>query len=277
VKGLIGKCAWVTGGASGIGRATALALADAGADVVIGSLVATQRDSVLPDQNCHTPTDDELFATKEEIQKRGVRGAAFPLDVVSAESIATSYQSILSNFGKVDILINAAGTSARKPIINHPDEIWNRVIDVNLTGPYRTIKTCFAGMVERRWGRIVNVSSTAANSGYPLYSAYCASKSGLVGLTRCVALEGAAYGVTCNAICPGFVETEQCNSALRQEIEIKALGISLEQYKAQIVSNLPQSRFLTPEEVAALIVYLCREEALGIEGQAITIAMGSQW
>src|SRR6185369_17928219 len=106
---------------------------------------------------------------------------------------------------------------------------------------------------------------------------YCASKSGLLGLTRCVALEGAPYGVTCNALNPGFVATDSNYSACRMEIEIAGLNLSVEEYQAKVAETLPQKRFLKPEEVGALAVFLCRPEALGIEGQDITIAMGSQW
>jgi 3-hydroxybutyrate dehydrogenase len=267
----------VVGGASGMGRATALALARAGADVAIGSLVASQRGAVLHDQNCHTPDDRNLAATKAEIESLAVRSLALPLDVCSAESVAASYQAITGTLGGIDVLINAAGSSARKYIVDHPDDMWQRMLDVNLTGPYRTIKLCLPGMIERKWGRIVNFASTAANVGYPMHSAYCAAKSGLLGLTRCVALEGAAHGVTCNAINPGFVDTDSNYSASRTEIEIAGLDMSVEEYRAKIAASLPQKRYLTPDEVAALAAFLCRPEALGIEGQDITIAMGSQW
>ena len=268
----------MTGGASGMGRATALALARAGADVAIGSLVASQRGSaVLPDQNCYTPMDAALAATKREIEGEGVRALALPLDVCSAASVEASHRAILEALGEVDVLINAAGSSVRKFIADHPDELWYRMLDVNLTGPYRTIKLCLPGMIRRRWGRIVNFASTAANIGYPMHGAYCASKSGLLGLTRCVALEGAPHGVTCNAINPGFVDTDSNYSASKMEIEIAGLDTSVEAYRAQIADSLPQKRYLKPEEVAALAAFLCRPEALGIEGQDITMAMGSQW
>ncbi len=276
-KYLAGKSAWVTGGASGMGRATALALARAGADVAVGSLVASQRGAVLKDQNCFTPPDDALASAKAEIEGEGVRAFAMALDVCSDESVAAGFRGVIDAFGKVDILINAAGSSVRKFMVNHPDELWQRMLDVNLTGPYRTIKRCLPGMIERRWGRIVNFASTAANVGYPMHSAYCAAKSGLLGLTRCVALEGAAHGVTCNAINPGFVATEANTSALRMEIDIAKRDISVDEYRAEIMASLPQKRFLSPAEVGALAAFLCRPEALGIEGQDITIAMGSQW
>jgi NAD(P)-dependent dehydrogenase (short-subunit alcohol dehydrogenase family) len=274
---LKGRTAWVTGGASGMGRATAIALADAGADVAIGSLVLSQRGAVLKDQNCHTPADAALTETKYEIETRGVRGLALPLDVCSSESVRAFYEAAIDVFGKVDILINAAGSSIRKFIVDHPDELWQRMIDVNLNGPYRTIKLCLPGMIERRWGRIINFASTAANVGYPMYGAYCASKSGLLGLTRCVALEGAPHGVTCNAVNPGWVATDANYSACQQEIEIAGLKMTVEEYRAKIAAGVPQRRFLHPSEVAALAVFLCRDESLGICGEDLTIAAGSLW
>jgi 3-hydroxybutyrate dehydrogenase len=274
---LSGKVAWVTGGASGMGRATALRLARAGADVAIGSLVLSQRGAALPDQNVYTPADEALESTRAKIEALGARCLALALNVCAEESVQASYEAITSAFGRIDILVNAAGSSARKLIADHPDDIWHRIVDTNLNGPFQTIRRCFPGMVGRRWGRIVNFASTAANVGYPRHSAYCASKSGLLGLTRAVALEGAPHGVSCNAINPGFVATGSNYSASQQEIAIAELDISVEEYQARIAATLPQKRFLSPDEVAALAAYLCRDDAFGINAETITIAMGSQW
>jgi 3-hydroxybutyrate dehydrogenase len=274
---LKGKVAWVTGGASGMGRATALRLARAGADVAVGSLVLSQRGVALPDQNVHTPADDALEETRADIEALGARCLALALDVCSDDSVQQSHDRIVAEFGRVDILVNAAGSSARKLMVDHPDEIWHRIVETNLTGAYRTIRLCFPGMVERRWGRIVNFASTAANIGYVRHSAYCASKSGLLGLTRAVALDGAAHGVTCNAINPGFVRTGSNYSASQQEIALAGLDITVEEYQAGIAQSLPQKRFLDPDEVAALAAWLCREDAAGMNAESINIAMGSLW
>jgi 3-hydroxybutyrate dehydrogenase len=274
---LAGRTAWVTGGASGMGRATALRLARAGSDLAIGSLVQSQRGVALQDQNVHTPADQSLLETKAVLEAHGASALAMPLDVCSDDSVEACFAAIIERFGKIDILINAAGTSARKLMVDHPDDLWHRVIDTNLNGPYRTIKRCFPGMLERRWGRIVNFASTAANIGYVRHGAYCASKAGLLGLTRCVALEGAPWGVSCNAVNPGWVATDSNYSACQQEIEIAGLDISVEEYRARVAKGLPQKRFLDPDEVAALVVFLCRDEAFGINAESITIAMGSLW
>jgi NAD(P)-dependent dehydrogenase (short-subunit alcohol dehydrogenase family) len=183
----------------------------------------------------------------------------------------------MNAFGKVDILVNAAGVAAEQPICGHTEALWLDVIDTNLSGYFRTISACLPGMIERQWGRIVNIASTAANIGYVRHSAYCASKSGLLGLTRCVALEGAEHGVSCNAINPGWVATDSNYSACQQEIAIAGLDITVEEYRARTAKDLPQKRFLHPDEIGALIAFLCREEAFGINAEAINIAMGSLW
>jgi NAD(P)-dependent dehydrogenase (short-subunit alcohol dehydrogenase family) len=274
---LSGRTVWVTGGASGMGSATALMLARAGANVAIGSLVASQRGIALPDQNVHTPNDEALAQTAHEIEGYGVSALALPLDVGSQDSVETFHTEVVRRLGPVDILVNAAGSSARKLMLDHPDEIWHRMIDTNLTGAFRTIRLCFPSMVERRFGRIINFASTAANVGYVRHSAYCASKAGLLGLTRCVALEGAEHGITCNAINPGWVATDSNYGGCEQEIAIAGLDITVEEYRARIAAGLPQKRFLDPDEVAALALFLCRAEAAGINAEDVTIAMGSLW
>jgi NAD(P)-dependent dehydrogenase (short-subunit alcohol dehydrogenase family) len=274
---LSGHTAWVTGGASGMGRATALRLALAGANVAVGSLVASQRHVALPDQNVHTPNDEALARTAREIEEHGVVALALPLDIGSQASVENFHAEIVRRLGPVDILINAAGSSARKLMLDHPDEIWHRMIDTNLTGAFRAIRLCFPTMVERRFGRIINFASTAANVGYVRHSAYCASKAGLLGLTRCVALEGAEHGITCNAINPGWVATDSNYSGCEQEIAIAGLNITVEEYRSRIAAGLPQKRFLDADEVAALALFLCREEAAGINAEDVTIAMGSLW
>jgi 3-hydroxybutyrate dehydrogenase len=274
---LSGRTAWVTGGASGMGRATALRLARAGANVAIGSLVASQRGVALPDQNVHTPKDEELAQTGRQIEAYGVSALALPLDIGSQDSLEAFHAEVVRRLSPVDILVNAAGSSARKLMLGHPDEIWHRMIDINLTGAFRTIRLCFPTMVERRFGRIINFASTAANVGYVRHSAYCASKAGLLGLTRCVALEGAEHGITCNAINPGWVATDSNYGGCEQEIAIAGLDITVEEYRSRIAAGLPQKRFLDPDEVAALALFLCRDEAAGINAEDVTMAMGSLW
>ncbi len=179
-------------------------------------------------------------------------------------------------FGKVDILANAAGITAEQVICDHPDPLWDKVIDVNLTGTYRTIKLCLPGMIERKWGRIVNIASTAASVGAATSGAYCASKAGVVGLTRCVALEGAPHGVTCNAISPTWVETK-FGVEWMKEIGDEEEGTTGEQYIADAKAANPQGRLVQPAEIGALAAFLCRDEAFGITMENLTISAGSLW
>ncbi len=256
-KFLQGRVAMVTGGASGMGRAMALAFAQAGADVAIASRTAL------------------ASPCKAEIEARGVRAVAMNVDVTSANSVLAFYEAVVKTFGKVDILANSAGIFAEQTMSGHPDEVWDQVINVNLNGVYRTIKLCLPGMISRKWGRIINIASTAAVVGSPTNAAYCASKAAVVGLTRCVALEGAPYGVTCNAISPGWVETNLGKNWMTEIAETSNLPFS--EYIQEIKQGNPQKRIIQPEEIGSLAVFLCRDEALGITMQDITVSAGSLW
>jgi NAD(P)-dependent dehydrogenase (short-subunit alcohol dehydrogenase family) len=276
-KQLAGRKAWVTGGATGMGRECALALAGAGADVAVSSLPVSEKGTLRPEQNAVTLTDAELEATRKEIAAKGVTALAFGFNVTKDDSVQSTFEAIEKAFGRIDILINAAGHSARAFMVDHPDAIWHAIIDVCLNGHYRTIKRCLPGMIDRKWGRIVNFASTAANVGAPAHSAYCAAKSGVLGLTRCVALEGAPHGVTCNAINPGFVNTPQSRIAQRQQMKIDNITMSDEEYYEHWRLKIPQQRWIPAEEVGALALFLASDLALGVTGQDITIAGGSLW
>jgi NAD(P)-dependent dehydrogenase (short-subunit alcohol dehydrogenase family) len=175
--------------------------------------------------------------------------------------------------GPVDILVNAAGIDFNHAICGHPDEIWHRIIDTNLTGTYRMIKRCLPGMMDRRWGRIINIASTSSIVGHALKPAYSASKSGLLGLTRCVALEGAAHGVSCNAISPATVETEMLNTTFLHTSE--RTGSTVEELRRERLETYPQKRFLEPREIGALAAFLCRDDAFGITMENIAVSAGA--
>ncbi|MFO1056182.1 MAG: SDR family oxidoreductase [Dongiaceae bacterium] len=274
---LSGRVAWVTGGATGMGRAIALALARRGAEVAIGSLMESERASVVREESVYLLSAAEMERTRQEIEDCGVRATALPLDVGSTASVQASFRAILERHGRIDILANAAGATARHRMIDHPDELWDRIINVDLTGAYRTIKLCLPGMVERRWGRIVNIASTAANVGAIAHGAYCAAKTGLLGLTRCVALEGAPDGVSCNAINPGYVPTPQNGIGMVQQMRIDGVEMSLEDYRRKVAETIPQKRWIDPDEIGALAAFLCRDDAFGVTGQDLTVAGGSSW
>lgn len=273
-KFLEGRTAMVTGGASGMGRAMALAFASAGADVAIGSLLAgaarTEGEVV------YQPGAAELDACKAEIESHGVRCLAMGLDVTSDESVQAFYDAIVADLGKVDILANAAGITAEQTVCGHPDPTWHRVIDVNLNGTYRAIKRALPGMMERNWGRIVNIASTASNVGAVTSGAYCASKAGVVGLTKCVALEGAPNGVTCNAISPTWVDTSfgrDWMGGIAEDQENR----SGDEYIADVKTANPQGRLIGPDEIGALALFLCQDNARGLTMENLTISAGSLW
>lgn len=273
-KFLSGRTAMVTGGASGMGRAMALAFADAGADVAIGSLLAG--GGKVTGELVNMPGAEELESTREELLAKGVKAIGVSLDVTSTESSQAFFDATQQAFGKVDILANAAGITAEHEICGHSDKLWDKVIDVNLNGTYRVIKLCLPGMIERKWGRIINIASTAATVGAVTSGAYCASKAGVVGLSRCVALEGAPHGVTCNAISPTWVETtfgKEWMSNIAEEQESR----TGDAYIADVKEANPQGRLVQPSEIGALATFLCRDEALGITMQDLTVSAGSLW
>jgi 3-hydroxybutyrate dehydrogenase len=272
---LLGRSAWVTGGVTGIGRAIALALADAGANVAIGSLLA---GGYLPQAAyAARPTIGALDDTANAIRAHGVDCFASGLDLRVDEDVDRFHRAAAEALGPIDILVNAAGISAQEEMIGHSDETWGVVLDVNLNGAYRTTKRCMGSMIERGWGRIVNIASTAAEVGYPRHSAYCASKAALLGLTRCVALEGAEHRVTCNAINPGWVASEMMRLGSERRVAQGGPGATPEENMAFLAETMPQKRLIPAEEVAAFVVFLSRDDALGLTGEAITVAGGSIW
>ena len=273
---LAGRTALVTGGASGQGRAIALALAARGANVGVGSYLALH--GPLPDKtDSYFPPQQELDQVCAEIRALGVGALGSDLDVRSTASVEGLHAALVAAFGAVDILVNVAGIAAEQPILGHSEKLWLDILDTNLNGAYRTIRVALPGMIERKWGRIVNIASTAASVGAKDNPAYCASKSGLLGLTRCVALEGAPHGVTCNAISPGYVNTRMLRSSVKRWLAAEGNVRSEEEYLAAIAASYPQKRIIEPEEIGAVAAFLCRDEAFGIAAQDITVAAGSLW
>ena len=261
----------VTGGATGIGRAIALGLADAGADVAIGSLLTGAHVRIHEDETTHLPAEEEMLETLKELKQRRVRALASDLDVRSDESVDRFLDAARESFGGIDILVNAAGSGSYQRLHVHDDALWHKVIDVCLNGPYRTIKRCLPGMYERRWGRIVNISSNLGSIGIAAEAAYCAAKHGLIGLTRAAALEGAPYNVTCNALKPHWADTKLARQSVVRELARTESTQTVEEYIADVARDEPQRRLIPPEEIGALAVFLCREDALAITGADIPI------
>lgn len=274
MRELEGRSAVVTGGLTGQGLAIAEALAGAGASVAVGSYLGTsgrQGDAAAYLE------PEALKAVRERLEAHGGRVHAGHLDVRSIDVIRPFLAEAKAACGPADILVNAAGTTAEQPVCGHPDELWDKILDTNLNGAFRMIRELLPGMIERKWGRIINIGSTAATVGWKDNPAYCASKSGLLGLTRCVALEGAAHGVTCAMISPTWVETELMRRDVQQIIEAEGKGRSLEDGMAEVAAQNPQQRLIQPEEIAATALFLCSEGAKGITMENIQITGGALW
>ncbi len=256
MKDLEGKVVLVTGGGSGIGRAIALAFAAQKSRVAI-----TGR------------TQATLDAVAEEIRRTGAE--AFPriCDVTQKAQVETLRQEISSRFGPVQVLVNNAGIAPAAGFLEMQDSLWEEVMRVNLTGTYNCCKVFLAEMLPSNWGRIINIASTVAKVAYSHISAYVTSKHAVLGLTRALAVETATFGVTVNAICPGYVDTglTRRNALLMAEKRGKPLDDSL----GILASTSPQKRLIEPEEVAHLALMLASESAKGITGQAINVDGGA--
>ena len=249
---LTGHHAVVTGAGSGIGRATAERLAEAGCQVtLIGRHVA------------------RLNETADRI---GDLAFAAPADVTDPDALAAAIEVGRDRFGPIDILVNNAGAATSAPFLKTDAEALRAMLALNLEAPAEAARLVLPGMLTRRWGRIVNVASTAGLKGYPYVSAYVAAKHGLVGLTRALALEVASKGVTVNAVCPGFTDTDLVARSV--EAITGKTGRSEEEARAALAASNPQGRLITPDEVAQTIVWLCSEGASGVNGAAVPIAGG---
>jgi 3-hydroxybutyrate dehydrogenase len=193
--------------------------------------------------------------------------------VAQEDSVKACTRAAIEAFGGIDILINSAGIAPSAPLHKMPLEDWNRVLAVNLTGPFLLTKELLPGMLERKWGRVIHVVSIAGKSGMQYVSAYCASKHGLMGMIRATALEVAPKGVTINGICPGYVESPMTDDNVARIAE--RTGHSPESVRGKMESFSPQRRLIEADEVAASAVYLAGESARGINGQGINICGGS--
>jgi NAD(P)-dependent dehydrogenase (short-subunit alcohol dehydrogenase family) len=246
------RLALVSGASRGIGYTTALALARAGYDVA-----AAARDQVRLDD------------VRSKIAALGVRAFAVQIDVTDRASVDAGVHAVVAAMGPPAIVVNNAGMARSRPFTDISYEEWREILDVNATGAFLMTKACLPAMLEAGWGRVINVASTAALQGYRYTAHYTASKHALLGMTRALALEVATKGVTANCVCPGFVDTEMTQRSI--ETIAGATGRSLADSRALLEAESPQKRLITPEEVAAAVVYLASDEARGVNGQALVI------
>jgi NAD(P)-dependent dehydrogenase (short-subunit alcohol dehydrogenase family) len=202
----------------------------------------------------------------------GDRVLALALDVTNNAQALEAVEASVKRFGRIDILVNNAGQAESAPLAKTELALWQRMLAVNLTGTFLCTREALAEMTKRGGGRIVNVASTAGLVGYAYVTAYCAAKHGVVGLTRAVALETAKSGVTVNAVCPGYTETDIVQDAVANIVA--KTGKTEAEARAALVARNPQGRMIQPDEVAATVLWLCLPGSGSITGQAIAIAGG---
>jgi NAD(P)-dependent dehydrogenase (short-subunit alcohol dehydrogenase family) len=252
---LADRAAFITGGGRGIGRAVARAFAREGARVFV---VAR--------------TTAEVERVAAEVGEGAASYAS--CDVADPRSVEAAFAAARAFLGSdPDILVNNAGVAESSKFAETSDEFWRRHLDINLTGTFYCMRAALPSMLKKGWGRVVNVASVAGKTGAPYVAAYTASKHGVVGLTRSVALEVARTGVTVNAVCPGYVDTDMTTRAV-ENIQAKT-GRSAAEALEAIKRMSPQQRLVTPEEVAALALLLASHDGRGITGQAINVDGGT--
>jgi 3-hydroxybutyrate dehydrogenase len=255
---LAGKSALITGSTSGIGLAIARALAEAGCNITLNGF----------------GNAGEIESLREAIEKdHRVRARYSGADMTKPAEIEAMIEDATAAFGGVDILVNNAGIQHVAPIDEFPVEKWDAIIAIDLSSAFHTTRSALPKMKANRWGRIINIASTHGLVASPFKSAYVAAKHGVVGLTKVIALEVAEQGITCNAICPGYVQTPLVENQI--EDTAKARGISREEVMRDVLlAAQPTKHFVQREQVASLVVYLTSDAAAPITGCALPIDGG---
>lgn len=266
---LEGKVALVTGASRGLGRADALALARAGADVVVTDILAESGDNQKVaekygpmSQVMQSTGAVYLEQTAEEIRKMGRRSLAFRMDVTDRAQVAEVVNTVKEKLGGIHILVNNAGTLDHVAQIEHQnDALWQRDLDVNLTGAYNTTKAVWPIMKEQKWGRIINMASVAGTLGGFGQASYAATKAGIIGFTKSMALEGARYNITVNAIVPGIINTE-------------AFQLINPKMRERMIQRTAFKRPGDPEDIAHAICFLASDHAKYITGIELNVSGG---
>lgn len=255
-KPLANQHAVVTGGGRGIGLVIANQLAELGASVTIMDL------------------DIDAVEKQTAMMSRthGVTIQSRSLDVTNPENVAEAFAGIGESAGAASILVNNAGIAPSAPFLKTSLDVWEKVIAINLTGAFSCMQQVLPAMLENKFGRIVSIASTAGVKGVGYVAAYCASKHGLIGLTRSLAIETARKGITVNAVCPGYADTDIVKNAL--DNIVSKTGRTREQALADLVSGNPQARLIQPSEIAEAVAWLCMPTSSSITGQSIAVAGG---
>ncbi len=241
------QVAIVTGAARGIGKGISLTLAREGAKVVIADSQAS-----------------DARQAAQELEKMGLGAKAIPVDVTRSDQVDHLIQSVASQYGRIDILVNNAAVESNKPILELPEEEWDRTIAVDLKGVFLCSKSAAQVMVARHSGRIINIASASGKSGVIGQAAYCAAKWGVIGLTKVLALELAPHGINVNAVCPGSTETETMWEVFKRRAERQ--GKTLEQVAQVLLDKTPLGRFAQPEDIAQTVLFLASPMSAYITG-----------
>ena len=243
----------VTGGGRGIGRATALAFAEPGSTVAIAAR-----------------TRADLEATGAAIRTRGAEAILLTVDVTDESSVAAGFDQLRAASPRIDVLVNNAGIGGGMPVDQTDTGSWRRIVDTNVFGTFLVTRQAVPMMSEG--GRVISISSVLGRFGVPGYTAYCASKHAVIGFTRALALELVDRGVTVNAICPGWVDTDMAAEGMRGGAH--SMGITLEEFRTQALDRVPIKRIIQPAEVANLVKFLASPQASAITGQTYNICGG---
>jgi 2-hydroxycyclohexanecarboxyl-CoA dehydrogenase len=245
-----GRVALVTGGARGIGEAIACALAQDGLAVAVADLRAEDAEN-----------------TAAAIRQVDGKAFAVQLDVTNAESVAAGLAATRESLGAIDVLVNNAGWDDLKPFVDTDEDFWDRVLEINFKGALRVIRGVLPEMLERRWGRIINIGSDAGRVGSSLESVYSGAKGGIIAFTKTIARESARKGVTANAVCPGPTDTPFLREVIAKQGDAdKVIGA--------MVSGVPMKRLAEPSEIAAAVRFFAREDAGYITGQTLSVSGG---
>lgn len=252
------RVAIVTGGGAGIGRSVCVNMVKEGAKVVVADI------------NRETAQE-----TADTLTKEGGDAMAFQMDVTQKSAVQTMAAEALKAYGKIDILVNNAGTDIKGAITELTERTWDTLMDINLKGVFLCTQAVSHSMIERRYGRIVNISSMAGKTGEPLTSPYCATKFGVIGFTQSIALELGKHNVTVNAVCPGPVDTDLIRQSVAQSAKIK--GMAPEDFLQEFFINpTPLGRIAQPVDIARAVIFLASDEAEFITGSTLNVSGGRE-